>query len=114
AGAVPAAARLQALLATPGAGRLARLRLAGEPGLHARLAVLLPARRAGRAGARGVVARAAATEPGPERHGAASRPDRSRARRGSQAERPRRPAGGRRASRPARAAPAAGGDGDRA
>ena len=46
AGAVPAAARLPALLARAGARGLAGLRLAGEPRLHARAAVLLPARGA--------------------------------------------------------------------
>ena len=43
--AVPAAARLPPRLARAGAGRLAGVGLAGEPRLHARAAVRLPARR---------------------------------------------------------------------
>ena len=63
AGAVPAAARLPALLAQARARRLARLRLADQPRLHARPAVRLPARPARAARARVLVARA--PDPGP-------------------------------------------------
>src|SRR5207248_7141877 len=48
---------LPALLGAAGAGGLAGLGLAGQPRLHAGAAVLLPARRAGAAGARSLVAR---------------------------------------------------------
>src|SRR5207248_7487121 len=48
---------LPALLGAAGAGGLAGLGLAGQPRLHAGAAVLLPARRAGAAGAHSLVAR---------------------------------------------------------
>ena len=69
AGAVPAPARLPALLARARARRLARVGLAGQPRLHARAAVLLPARGARADRARVLVARA----PDPRRRMAGDR-----------------------------------------
>ena len=72
AGAVPAAARLPATAHAARARGLARVRLAGQPRLHAGPAVLLPARRARPGGPLPVVARRASrgTRKGPGPFGA--------------------------------------------
>src|SRR5262249_55931519 len=96
AGAVPAVARVPALLTRTRSGGLARLRLAGQPRVHARPAVLLPA-------GRGRVARRGALVVGPRRQSLAGARRRGYAR----ARELRRPAGpvrrsGTRAGKPPR------------